>query len=157
MADNIANVIHQTHFEYAHQKILIGLMVINNRMVERQTSILKPFDITLQQYNVLRILRGQYPKKCTLNVIRDRMIDRMSDVSRIVERLRQNGLLTRVPKVKDRRAVDILISEKGLTLLKEIDALIDYFYEPIIQMQEDEKTQMSELLDKLLSHILETE
>jgi DNA-binding MarR family transcriptional regulator len=90
----------------------------------------------------------------TLHIVKERMIDRMSDVSRIVERLRKNGLLTRVPKSADRRAVDIQITEAGLNLLKKIDAEINYFYEPIKSLNIEEVSHLSILLDKLMSQLL---
>jgi DNA-binding MarR family transcriptional regulator len=157
MTNTISAVIHQNHFDNSYQKILIGLMLTNSRLEERQNFIFKQYDISLQQYNVLRILRGQYPNASTLQTVKERMIDRMSDVSRIVERLRKSGLLTRVPKTVDRRAVDILISEEGLALLKKIDTETGYFYEPIKKLQKEESAQLSILLDKLLAQILAME
>ena len=155
MADSIAQVIQQNQFESTYQKVLIGVMLVNSRLEERQNFILRQYDISLQQYNVLRILRGQYPKMSTLQVLKERMIDRMSDVSRIVERLRKSGLLTRVPKSADRRAVDILITEAGLALLKKVDAEINYFYEPIKNLDTEDATQLSILLDKLMTQMLD--
>ncbi len=157
MADNIAQVIHQPSFENPHQKILLGLMVVNSRLEERQSIVLKKFDISLQQYNVLRILRGQYPNKCKLHVIKERMIDRMSDSSRIVERLRKTGYLTRVTRELDRRAVDIEITEKGLAVLKEIDKEVPFFYESMKKLKPEDSTQLAVLLDKLLNHIMDLE
>ena len=154
MADSIAQVIQQNQFEHTYQKVLIGVMLVNSRLEERQNFILKQYDISLQQYNVLRILRGQYPAMSTLHIVKERMIDRMSDVSRIVERLRKSGLLTRVPKSADRRAVDIQITEAGLALLKKIDAEINYFYEPIKSLNIEEVSHLSILLDKLMSQLL---
>lgn len=157
MTNSIADVIQQNQFEHTSQKVLIGVMLVNSRLEERQNFILKRYDISLQQYNVLRILRGQYPTMSTLHIVKERMIDRMSDVSRIVERLRKNGLLTRVPKSADRRAVDIQITEAGLALLKEIDVEINYFYEPIKNLSNEEISQLSILLDKLMAQVLALE
>ncbi len=157
MTNTISEVIHQNHFDHTYQKILVGLMLTNSRLEERQNFIFKQYDISLQQYNVLRILRGQYPNVSTLQTVKERMIDRMSDVSRIVERLRKSGLLTRVPKTVDRRAVDILISEKGLALLKKIDTETMYFYAPIKNLENEDSVQLSILLDKLLAQILDIE
>ena len=157
MSDNIAQVIHQNQFGSIHQKILIGVMLVNSRLEERQNLILKQYDISLQQYNVLRILRGQYPNASTLQLVKERMIDRSSDVSRIVERLRKSDLLTRVPKAMDKRAVDIQITEGALDLLKRIDAEIPYFYEPMKQFSIAEATQMTVLLDKLMANVLALE
>jgi MarR family transcriptional regulator, multiple gene regulator MgrA len=81
MPNSIEEVIQQNHFDHTYQKILIDMMVINSRLEERQNFILKQYDISVQQYNVLRILRGQYPKASTLQTVKERMIDRMSDVS----------------------------------------------------------------------------
>jgi MarR family transcriptional regulator, multiple gene regulator MgrA len=157
MIDKIAQVIHQTQFESPHHKILLGLMLINSRLQERQNDILKQYDLSLQQYNVLRILRGQYPNKCKLHIIKERMIDRMSDSSRIVERLRKSGYLTRVTKDGDRRAVDIEITDTGLVLLKEIDKQKAYFHEPIERLESDDVDHLAILLDKLLKQLMTTE
>src|SRR5690606_22682725 len=77
--------------------------------------------ITLQQFNILRILRGQHPQPATVNLLKERMLDKMSDASRIVERLVKKKLAVREVNRKDRRAVDIYITEKGLELLKKLD------------------------------------
>ena len=82
---------------------------------------LKPFGLTVQQYNVLRILRGQHPNPCTVNLIVDRMLDKSSNASRIVERLVSKGLVKRTPCEQDRRAVDVLITQEGLNLLEASD------------------------------------
>jgi len=98
---------------------------------------------------VLRILRGQYPKPATVNLIKERMIDKMSDASRIVDRLVQKQLVTRCTNDKDRRAVDIRISEQGLDLLSKIDK--EYKTRDMFKnsLTEEEAGQLSALLDKL--------
>ena len=78
--------------------------------------------LTSQQFNVLRILRGQYPNPATVNLIKERMLDKMSDASRIVDRLVQKGLVSRCTNNKDRRAVDIRISDAGLETLAKMDS-----------------------------------
>lgn len=105
-------------------------------------------NITSQQFNILRILRGQYPKPATMNVIKERMLDKMSDTSRIIDRLVLKELVTRHECKKDRRAVDILISQKGLDLLKGIhleEAMTEKIQHGITQQ---EASQLSDLLDK---------
>lgn len=105
-------------------------------------------EITLQQYNILRILRGQFPNPATVNLLRDRMLDKMSDASRIVDRLYKKGLLNRSTNAKDRRAVDIFITKKGLELLKELDSemnLDEFFQE---NLSTEEAGLLSDLLDK---------
>lgn len=105
-------------------------------------------DITLQQYNILRILRGQFPNPATVNLLRERMLDKMSDASRIVDRLYKKGLLSRSTNEKDRRAVDILITKKGLDLLKKLDTEMDIDDELSLNLKSDEAGLLSDLLDK---------
>jgi len=106
-------------------------------------------NITQQQFNVLRILRGQYPKPATINLLKERMIDKMSDASRIVDRLVQKQLVSRCVNNKDRRAVDIRISEQGLDILAKMDK--EYKAKDYLKanLTEDEAGKLSELLDKL--------
>lgn len=105
-------------------------------------------DITLQQYNILRILRGQFPNPATVNLLRERMLDKMSDASRIVDRLYKKGLLSRSTNEKDRRAVDILITKKGLDLLKKLDTEMNIDDELSLNLKSDEAGLLSDLLDK---------
>jgi len=106
-------------------------------------------NITQQQFNVLRILRGQYPKPATVNLIKERMIDKMSDASRIVDRLVQKQLVTRCTNNKDRRAVDIRISEDGLDILSKMDD--EYKAKDFLKdnLTDKEAGELSKLLDKL--------
>ncbi|WP_448698458.1 MarR family winged helix-turn-helix transcriptional regulator [Mucilaginibacter sp. AW1-3] len=106
-------------------------------------------NITQQQFNVLRILRGQYPKPATVNLIKERMLDKMSDASRIVDRLVQKQLVTRCTNDKDRRAVDIRISDQGLDILARIDK--EYKTRDLLQnnLTDKEAGELSALLDKL--------
>jgi len=106
------------------------------------------YNLTSQQFNVLRILRGQSPKPATINMIKERMIDKMSDASRIVDRLVQKDLVSRCTNNTDRRAVDIHISEKGIEILAKMDAefkTADLFKH---NLTEEEANSLSVLLDK---------
>ncbi|NCD69798.1 MarR family winged helix-turn-helix transcriptional regulator [Mucilaginibacter agri] len=107
------------------------------------------YNLTSQQFNILRILRGQHPKPATINLLKERMIDKMSDASRIVDRLVQKGLVSRCTNNKDRRAVDILINEEGLAILCKMDKEVktsDMIQE---NLTEDEARTLSGLLDKM--------
>jgi DNA-binding MarR family transcriptional regulator len=106
-------------------------------------------NLTQQQFNVLRILRGQYPKPATINLLKERMLDKMSDASRIVDRLVQKGLVSRCTNTKDRRAVDIRISDEGLGVLEKMD--IEFRTKDVLKnnLTEEEAGQLSDLLDKL--------
>ncbi len=114
---------------------------------------IKPFGISTEQYNVLRILRGQHPKSVMLNQITDRMIDKMSNATRLVEKLKHKDLVTREINPDNRRQVNINITEKGLALLAEIDVVIKEDQKPpyIHSITEDELHQLNYLLDKLRS------
>jgi DNA-binding MarR family transcriptional regulator len=106
------------------------------------------YDITPQQFNILRILRGQFPNPSTVNLLKERMLDKMCDASRMVDRLKQKELIERCVNKKDRRSVDILISQKGLDLLARIDVELDQ--EKLMKhLSEEEARQLNTLLDKL--------
>lgn len=105
--------------------------------------------ITPQQYNILRILRGQHPNPATVNLLKDRMLDKMSDVSRIIDRLVQKELVSRCVNSRDRRAVDILISSKGLAVLQQLDE--DMRIDKVLNqtLSEEECETLNYLLDKM--------
>lgn len=107
-------------FENEYEKLVVNLIYTNSWLSEQQQKAFKPFGITSPQYNVLRILRGQYPEPCTVNTIIDRMLDRMSNASRIVDRLETKGLVERKVCKTDRRAKDVVITQRGLDLLQEV-------------------------------------
>ena len=140
--------IHSTKFTSQHQKASVNIVFTYNWLNGLIKAELEKFKITNQQFNILRILRGQYPNPATINILKERMLDKMSDASRIVDRLVQKGLVTRTVNKKDRRAVDILITEKGLELLESIhieEAMNDGYKS---NLSEDEAKQLSNLLDK---------
>ena len=104
---------------------MLNLIYTTNWLTSKQDSLFKDSDITVQQYNVLRILRGQYPNPCSIKLIKERMLDRMSDTSRIVDKLYTKKLLERNECPDDRRSVNVVISDKGLELLKSLDYIDD--------------------------------
>jgi DNA-binding MarR family transcriptional regulator len=136
-------------FENIFQQALVNVIYTYHWSSQQVKEVLTPFDITQQQYNVLRILRGQYPSPCTVNLIKSRILDKMSDTSRIVDRLIQKGFVEKTINNYDKRAVDIIISDKGLSLLKKMDKDVDFskFIAPNITTEEAE--QLNFLLDKM--------
>lgn len=116
----IEDEIKQKSFRSENQKLIVNLLLTGSWMSFKSYEMLKPFKLTTQQYNVLRILRGQYPEPATINLLIDRMMDKMSNASRIVDRLEKKKLVERKPKQDDRRCVDVKISEKGIKLLEKI-------------------------------------
>lgn len=147
----IEEEIKQSKFKNEFQKLAINLFVTANWLENRHKGFMKEYDITLQQYNVLRILRGQYPKPISVSDIRERMMDKMSDVSRIVERLRLQGYIQRVECPKDRRLVDVTITEKGLELLSNMDEKITELDNLMRKISESDAQMINQFLDKIRS------
>lgn len=124
-------------------------MYTTNWLTSKQSSFFKDSDITTQQYNVLRILRGQYPNPCSIKLIKERMLDRMSDASRMVDKLHIKKLLLRRECPNDRRSVDVIITEKGLELLKSMDHVDDISKQTFKSLTTAEINTLNDLLDKL--------
>ncbi len=141
--------IQSSNFEDNYHKVVVNIAYTEGWLSNTLRLHFEKFNLTRQQFNILRILRGQYPKPATINVLKERMIDKMSDASRIVDRLIQKELITRCTNSKDRRAVDIRISEKGLDTLAKMDA--EFKTKDFLQnnLTPDEAAQLSDLLDKL--------
>ncbi len=145
----IEEEIQQKKFNDEYHKAIVNLHFTCNWLISNQINILKPFGITLQQFNILRILRGQYPKPATIKLLRERMLDKMSDCSRIVEKLRQKKLVERCLCKTDRRNVDVIITQEGLNILQKLDEILNGFNKNIIKLNNKEVKQLNNLLDKL--------
>jgi len=143
--------IQQTNFRNEFQKMGINIIYTANWLNEKMGQILATEDITQQQYNILRILRGSDAPLSTLK-IRERMLDKMSDTSRIVDRLIVKGLVEKTACIKDKRLVDITVSKKGLQLLEKLDSLNDHIDAVLKGVSEKEAQAMNQILDKLREH-----
>ena len=151
----VEEVIQQKKFNDDYHRAYVGLAYLYNQMEYIHQLLFKEYDVTPQQYNALRILRGQYPKPAPVGLIKERMIDRNSDASRIVERLRKANFVERVTCENDRRAVDVVITEKGLELLKKIDLVIYHIDEPLKLLDKTEIAELNTMIDKVLSRWIE--
>ena len=140
--------IQQTNFRNEFQKMGINIIYTANWLNEKMGQILATEDITQQQYNILRILRGSDAPLSTLK-IRERMLDKMSDTSRIVDRLIVKGLVEKTACIKDKRLVDITVSKKGLQLLEKLDSLNEHIDSILKGVSEKEAQAMNQILDKL--------
>ncbi|WP_423149405.1 MarR family winged helix-turn-helix transcriptional regulator [Rubrolithibacter danxiaensis] len=138
-----------TTFENEYHKTIVNVVYTYGWLIDILKKRASKFHITTQQYNILRILRGQYPKPATINLLKERMLDKMSDASRIVERLVNKNLVCRTINQKDRRAVDILITEKGLELLKKMDKEMSSIELLETNITPAEAQQLNIILDKL--------
>jgi DNA-binding MarR family transcriptional regulator len=129
----------------------VNLLYTYGWTIERIKSFLSKEDITHQQYNILRILRGSFPDPLSTLQIRERMLDKMSDTSRIVDRLLVKGLVKKSTCSKDKRLVDVVITEKGQKLLKKLDTEDDHINKVMDNLTENEAEMLSNLLDKVRS------
>jgi DNA-binding MarR family transcriptional regulator len=141
--------ISQRHFRNLNQKSMVNLIYTYHWVVEKIKDLLSTEGITLQQYNILRILRGSFPEPLSTLQIRDRMLDKMSDTSRIVDRLVVKGLAQKNISKTDKRLVDVMITEEGRTLLAKLDLHNDELDSIANALSEDEMNILNNLLDKL--------
>lgn len=141
--------IKQKNFRNVYQKLAVNLFFTHSWLANNFSNIFKQFDLTINQFNVLRILRGQYPNSASVNLLKERMLDKMSDASRLVERLRTKGLVERSICTDDRRKVDVVITKKGLEILKTCDELESEFDKFLQNLSTEEAKTLNELLDKL--------
>lgn len=141
--------IQQAQFRSEYHKAVLNILHTHCFLVDRMNDLFKKYDMTRQQYNVLRILRGQLPGHASVNLIKDRMLDKMSDASRIVERLRLKDLVTRAYSENDKRRVEVKITQKGLDLLNAMQPDADRIDTLIQPLSESETRTLNELLDRI--------
>ncbi|MFN8166389.1 MAG: MarR family winged helix-turn-helix transcriptional regulator [Bacteroidia bacterium] len=141
--------INQKKFRNESHKLVVNIIYTYNWLNGRQFQFMKQFGITGQQFNVLRILRGQNMQPASIKLIRERMLDKMSDASRIVEKLRLKGLVERHICAHDRRACQVFITQKGMDLLSEIDKKDNLSDAMVSGLTIDEQKQLNTLLDKM--------
>jgi DNA-binding MarR family transcriptional regulator len=141
--------INQNTFRNIKQKAMINLLFTYGWAIEKIKDFVAKEDITHQQYNILRILRGAHPKPLSTLQIRERMLDKASDTSRIVDRLVLKELVEKRTCSKDKRLVDVTITEKGQALLARLDDAAAEMDAVMNNLSETEAEELSSLLDKL--------
>lgn len=141
----IEEEIKQTKFKTPIQKALLNLIYTSNWLQSKQQDFFKTYGITATQFNILRILKGQHPASISATEIKSRMLDRNSDVSRLLDRLALKKLITKSTCPNDRRAADVSITQAGLALLTTVADTVD---ENILDLTDEEAHSLSNLLDK---------
>ena len=141
--------IKQSKFKSEYHKLGINIVYTANWLSLQHTQRCKQYDITPEQFNILRILRGQHPKAATVNLLIERMLNKMSNASRLVEKLRKKGLVEREISSEDRRACDVLITQKGLDTLKEMDSMDKEMMKLMSHLSDNEAKKANEILDKM--------
>ena len=144
----IGQDINQRSFKSEYQKAIVNLIYTYNWITGKIQQVLDRENLTMQQFNILRILRGSETPLSTLQ-IRERMLDKMSDTSRIVDRLVLKGLVNKSTCLADKRLVDVIISEKGLQLLLLLDKHEPDIEQIMMNLSESEAVSLNQLLDKI--------
>jgi DNA-binding MarR family transcriptional regulator len=139
----------QSKFRNEYSKARVNLHYTENYLTNQLNDILKPFKLSPTQFNVLRILRGQYPNTSSIGLVKERMLDKNSDISRIVDRMHAKKLVIRKECKQDRRQKDILITQLGLDILAKIDKQEDDLDAKIHHLSLNEIIQLNNLLDKI--------
>ncbi|PKA83581.1 DNA-binding MarR family transcriptional regulator [Ulvibacter sp. MAR_2010_11] len=146
----IDDTIKSIHKMAISTKTVVNLMYTSRIIEEVITGMLKPFDLTMQQYNVLRILRGQKGNPANLSTIQERMIDRSSNTTRLVDKLIQKGWVKRQVCENNRRKVEIFITSEGLDILKVLDPVTEQNNKQMLRnLSEDQLETLNHLLDTL--------
>lgn len=144
----IEDEIKQSKFKNPFQKVSINLQFTANWLAANNNDFFKDFGVTMQQFNILRILRGQNGNSISAAEIKARMLDRNSDVSRLLDRLIDKKLVVKGQCKSDKRATDVMITENGLKLLSKIDVRLDEIDSKFLNLTAKEATLLSDLLDK---------
>jgi DNA-binding MarR family transcriptional regulator len=147
----IEEEIKQTKFRSAQQKAMLNLIFTSNWLENKHRDYFKEYGLTNQQFNILRILKGQHPSKISGTEIKSRMLDKNSDVSRLLDRMILKKLVVKSQCPNDKRSADVGISDLGISLLQKIDRTVFNFAGSLKQLTEDEANQLSYLLDRCRS------
>lgn len=141
--------IKQSVFSSEQEKAMINILFTGNWLNLKQSQIFKCFDITTQQYNVLRILRGRKGEAATVKLINGRMLDKSSNVSRLVDKLVQKKWAVRKFNTVDRRQVDVYITQEGLDLLERMKRETRSLETLLKGLDPKELVRLNETLDRL--------
>jgi len=145
---DIEKEINQKAFQSSYQKAIINVLFTSGWLKRSVQDLLKPYKITHAQFNVLRILNGKYPEACNPGEIVDVMIEKMADVTRLLDRLKSKDLIRREVCPSNRRKLDVYITENGKKLLAQIEPAIQKHHAEFHRLTPAEAEQLSALLDK---------
>lgn len=146
---SIETDIKQKKFRSPYQRLALNLIYTSNWIQYQQMDVFRKYDITSQQYNVLRILRGQHPNPIKVSDVAERMLDKNSNTSRLIDKLLAKKLVDRKSCPNDRRAVDLVITEEGLSMLTTLDPVVEEWEDNMGAITPEEADQLSFLLDKM--------
>lgn len=150
---NLEQEVGYKYFRNEWQKASMSILYTQGILYNTYENFFKQFGLTFQQYNALRILRDQYPKPVSTSFLREKLLDKMSDASRLVSRLSAKELVTVTQNASDKRLVNILVSDKGFKVLEGIDSSLPDLDEKLFGISEEEATTIAKLLVKLRSSL----
>ena len=146
----IEQEINQSKFKSEYQKAHINILFTASWLSQQSSQLLKTFNMSWQQFNILRILRGMYPEPASVKLLTERMIDKMSNASRLVEKLKQKGLVERTECHEDRRRVNVRITELGLEILEQASNIMEQNLEGnMTSVSEEEAALLNDILDRI--------
>ncbi len=146
---NIGEEIKQKSFDSNYHMALINILYTSNKLRQHTSLIFKPYGIQGQHYNVLRIIKGQHPEPVSPGHIKEVMLDKGRDLTRLVDRLVKEGLVHREINKENKRKLKITLTSKGQVILEEITTKLNNWYAEFQKIDEDESLILSNLLDKL--------
>lgn len=146
---SIENDIKQTKFSSEYHKLAVNIFYSASWLSDQHLQIMKPFNLTPQQFNILRILRGQKGSPLSVNCLIERMIDKSSNVSRLVDKLEDKGYVERKTCPSDRRQVHVVITESGLEFIGQLDEPMKKLDSQIKALSLEEAATLNHLLDKM--------
>lgn len=145
----IEKEIQQKSFSSNRHKAHINILFTASYLSSVTNKALKPFGISAQQYNLMRILKGQHPRAASIKLLTERMLDKMSNASRLVEKLRVKGYISRVECPEDRRQVNVKLTDEGLKVLEDSTKSMDVMARFMDNLTEEEAGILSDYLDKI--------
>ena len=140
-------------FDTIHQKAIVNLIYTHGIIVDKLNIIFKKYNISRQQFNILRILRMYHPDSANVSAIKDKMVVKTSDVSRIIERMKKNGLVLQEKKSNDLREKFLSITTKGLSIVEDIYSKQDYFDNLMKPLTKQELKQLNHILNKIRNNL----
>ena len=141
--------LQQREFRKDYMNACINILYTSSFMLKMKTKTLRPFNISLQQFNILNILNNQFPKTSTVKPLAEQMLDETSNVSRLLDKLHSKGLVQRTNAISDRRKVDISITEKGLSIFKEAALALENITEfQLGNLSQSEVILLNQLLNR---------
>jgi len=146
---SIGESIRQKAFQSNRHMAYINILYTSSYLSGISNKTLKPFGISQQQYNLLRILKGQHPKPASVKLLTERMMDKMSNASRLVDKLKAKGFVNRVECPEDRRQVNIGLTAAGVKLLEETTVVVNESMKFMENLSEEEAKVLSDLLDRI--------